>query len=430
MTTETQAPEGALAVAARKALGVLQVLEFTDPQPTFSSGAWIKAGAPAAIDALAAALVAQPQAAPEPVTFDAAGFRAWVLANLPDDTIIGSSAWWADHLTAWAGRFVKTAPVQAPAEAQGSALLPLIERLEDAASAALTQACNSGKVAHKAGIYMPAIETGAELARAIIALRDFAASQAQPKGTAPKLDDIEQYRMQMAGISTAALGYWKEGDGIHPDYDTVPLRDVAKLYAKYDALYKAAQAPAPAPEGYKLVPVEATTAMLDAARKACDGRIYPQDMRHGPRAMMADRWAAMLAAAPAGPSPAPEESPCACWPGRMCSRSEACAQSVRQAPAVGAVAVVEPTGSGNGEAMLLKVLPVGTLLYATVPADTQDAARYRWLRDISVPPHNFYLSVPVEFDGVRYTRQEVDAGIDAAIAASRPPVQPQGGADV
>lgn len=56
-----------------------------------------------------------------------------------------------------------------------------------------------------------------------------------------KLEDIEQYRMQMAGISTAAIGYWKEGDSIHPDYDTLALRDVAKLYAKYDALYKTQQ---------------------------------------------------------------------------------------------------------------------------------------------------------------------------------------------
>ena len=55
----------------------------------------------------------------------------------------------------------------------------------------------------------------------------------------PVLQEIEQYRMQMAGISTAAIGYWKEGDGIHPDYDTLALRDVAKLYAKYDELYKA-----------------------------------------------------------------------------------------------------------------------------------------------------------------------------------------------
>lgn len=67
------------------------------------------------------------------------------------------------------------------------------------------------------------------------------AQQAQPTD----LQSIEQYRMQMAGISTAALGYWKEGDSTHPDYDTVALRDVAKLYAKYEELYrKQAQAEA------------------------------------------------------------------------------------------------------------------------------------------------------------------------------------------
>ena len=54
----------------------------------------------------------------------------------------------------------------------------------------------------------------------------------------PVLQDIEQYRIQMAGICTAAIGYWKEADSIHPDYDTLALRDVAKLYAKYDALCK------------------------------------------------------------------------------------------------------------------------------------------------------------------------------------------------
>jgi FtsZ-binding cell division protein ZapB len=53
----------------------------------------------------------------------------------------------------------------------------------------------------------------------------------------PVLQDIEQYRLQMAAISTAAIGYWKEGDGILPDYDTPALRDVAKLYSKYEALY-------------------------------------------------------------------------------------------------------------------------------------------------------------------------------------------------
>ena len=61
----------------------------------------------------------------------------------------------------------------------------------------------------------------------------------------PKLNDIEQYRMQMAGISTAALGYWKEGDSIAPEYDTQALRDVARLHTKYAEL-KAAPQPAQA----------------------------------------------------------------------------------------------------------------------------------------------------------------------------------------
>ena len=64
------------------------------------------------------------------------------------------------------------------------------------------------------------------------ALRERLAQPAQE----PVLQDIEQYRMQMASISTAAIGYWKEGDGIHPDYDTPALRDVADLYAKYELL--------------------------------------------------------------------------------------------------------------------------------------------------------------------------------------------------
>ena len=72
---------------------------------------------------------------------------------------------------------------------------------------------------------------------AITALREALAEQ--PAQQEPVLQDIEQYRLQMAGISTAAIGYWKESDGIHPDYDTIALRDVAELYAKYDELYRA-----------------------------------------------------------------------------------------------------------------------------------------------------------------------------------------------
>jgi hypothetical protein len=53
----------------------------------------------------------------------------------------------------------------------------------------------------------------------------------------------ELYAMRMAAISTAAMGCWKEGDSIHPDYDTVALRDVAKLYAKYADLQARAASP-------------------------------------------------------------------------------------------------------------------------------------------------------------------------------------------
>lgn len=59
-------------------------------------------------------------------------------------------------------------------------------------------------------------------------------SQAVPSELA-SLDHSEQYRMQMAAIGSAAFGYWTEEMGIKPEYDTVPLRDVARLYAKYEA---------------------------------------------------------------------------------------------------------------------------------------------------------------------------------------------------
>ena len=46
----------------------------------------------------------------------------------------------------------------------------------------------------------------------------------------------------------------------------------------------------------------------------------------------------------------------------------------------------------------------------------EDAARYHWLRDHSCPPHNFYISVPDEFYGVRYSSADVDIYIDEARA--------------
>lgn len=47
----------------------------------------------------------------------------------------------------------------------------------------------------------------------------------------------------------------------------------------------------------------------------------------------------------------------------------------------------------------------------------RDAQRYRWLRDVSCSPHQFYVSVPEEFAEVRFSREEVDAYIDSAMGA-------------
>lgn len=65
---------------------------------------------------------------------------------------------------------------------------------------------------------------------------------------------------------------------------------------------------------------------------------------------------------------------------------------------------------------------VDDAIRAPVPeVDALDAARYRWLRDLSVPPHNFYIAVPIEFKDERYTARQVDAAIDAALGAASSP---------
>lgn len=43
----------------------------------------------------------------------------------------------------------------------------------------------------------------------------------------------------------------------------------------------------------------------------------------------------------------------------------------------------------------------------------KDAERYQWLRDRSESVHQFYLSVPLWFTGVRFRAQDVDKAIDA-----------------
>lgn len=53
---------------------------------------------------------------------------------------------------------------------------------------------------------------------------------------------------------------------------------------------------------------------------------------------------------------------------------------------------------------------------AEIDALRKDAERYRWLRDKSESVHQFYLSTPIWFTGVKFTPENVDNTIDAAMA--------------
>lgn len=59
-------------------------------------------------------------------------------------------------------------------------------------------------------------------------------------------------------------------------------------------------------------------------------------------------------------------------------------------------------------------------LIAEAQALQQDSARYRWLRDKSESGHSFYLSVPLWLSGIRFRKEDVDAGIDTAMGGGEP----------
>ena len=51
----------------------------------------------------------------------------------------------------------------------------------------------------------------------------------------------------------------------------------------------------------------------------------------------------------------------------------------------------------------------------------RDAERYRWLRDSSESIHQFYLSTPIWFTGVKFSKDNVDSTIDSAMIAEAQP---------
>ena len=59
-------------------------------------------------------------------------------------------------------------------------------------------------------------------------------------------------------------------------------------------------------------------------------------------------------------------------------------------------------------------------LIAENKALRKDSDRYQWLRDKSEAVHQFYLSVPLWFTGVRFRAQGVDNAIDAMSKGEQP----------
>lgn len=58
-----------------------------------------------------------------------------------------------------------------------------------------------------------------------------------------------------------------------------------------------------------------------------------------------------------------------------------------------------------------------TALAFEVEALRKNSDRYQWLRDKSESVHQFYLSTPIWFTGVKFSKENVDSTIDAAMTS-------------
>jgi hypothetical protein len=245
-------------------------------------------------------------------------------------------------------------------------------------------------------------------------------------------------------------------DGCQPLYHFYPWGQPPYLDNAHEChtVYTAQPAPAKAEVAY---PFRGTTARLLRGKGHARGLLAEMNkimLRTGasgdPEAfdLIAQYITALESTTPASQSPAPAARP---MPEavalEIAGRVSTCVESIREAekfhgigsqhtaPAVHAdvVATVRIAYDEESDEWLgVDAAPVNqcdvcgaqpaNAAPAAVPAVPEDvaknAARYVWLRDASVPPHNFYLSVPVEFDSVKYQPSEVDAYIDAALLAS------------
>ncbi|WP_277963879.1 ead/Ea22-like family protein [Pseudomonas sp. RIT-To-2] len=98
----------------------------------------------------------------------------------------------------------------------------------------------------------------------------------------------------------------------------------------------------------------------------------------------------------------------------LIAENERLAAQVRLAGVAAEMAVHDAVGRAATD-YLLAVHELDQLK-AEVEALRKDAARYHWLRDKSESVHQFYMSTPIWFTGVKFSKENVDNTIDAAMS--------------
>ena len=77
------------------------------------------------------------------------------------------------------------------------------------------------------------------------------------------------------------------------------------------------------------------------------------------------------------------------------------------------VSLRETNGFDSWAAVLVEI----DRLKAENDALRKNSDRYQWLRDKSESVHQFYLSTPIWFTGVKFRKENVDSTIDAAMGS-------------
>lgn len=105
--------------------------------------------------------------------------------------------------------------------------------------------------------------------------------------------------------------------------------------------------------------------------------------------------------------------------GKWCTDGERQVMSAESDQLNNGFVIVDCQGPDNlkNAAFIAAANPAAVLaLIAENEALRKEAERYQWLRDKSDSVHQFYLSTPIWFTGVKFSKEMVDSTIDSAMS--------------